>query len=85
MVFSRDYCPFCKATKDKLTEKGIEFKAVEMDLIPDGHEMHAALKKMINKRTVPQTFVNKKLIGGNDDLQAAVKNGSFDKMLANTA
>ena len=44
MVFSKDYCPFCKQSKSLLEQKGIKYKAVEMDLIQNGKEIHNALK-----------------------------------------
>ena len=46
MVFSKDYCPYCKQTKALLNKKGVQYKAVEMDLIEGGNDMHAALKKI---------------------------------------
>lgn len=49
MVFSKDYCPFCTKAKSLLDSKGIEYEVVELDLIPDGKEMHAALKSISNK------------------------------------
>ena len=44
MMFSKDYCPFCKQAKSLLDGKGVKYEVVEMDLIPDGGEMHNALK-----------------------------------------
>ena len=32
-VFSKSYCPFCKATKALLTEQGANFYAIEMDQV----------------------------------------------------
>ena len=82
MVFSKDYCPFCKQTQSLLKNKGIEFKAVEMDLIEGGNEMHAALKTFSGQNTVPCTYINGTKVGGNDDLSAAANNGKLDQMLA---
>ena len=31
MIYSKSYCPHCKATKNTLTEQNISFKAVELD------------------------------------------------------
>jgi glutaredoxin 3 len=36
---------------------------------------------MTNQRTVPNVFVNGKHLGGNDATQAAIKDGSFMRML----
>jgi glutaredoxin 3 len=82
MMFSKDYCPYCAQAKSLLDSKGVKYEVVEMDLIPDGKDMHKALKKLANQNTVPCTYVNGRKVGGCDDLKAAVANGKFDKMLA---
>lgn len=33
VVFSKSYCPYCKATKALLSEKGAKFYALELDQI----------------------------------------------------
>ncbi|KNC84562.1 hypothetical protein SARC_03235 [Sphaeroforma arctica JP610] len=47
----------------------------------DGGALQAALQEISGQRTVPNVFVKSTHIGGNDDLQAAVRSGSFQKML----
>jgi glutaredoxin 3 len=32
-VFSKSYCPYCKATKALLTEMGAKFYAIELDQV----------------------------------------------------
>lgn len=32
-VFSKSYCPYCKATKSLLTEMGAKFYAIELDQV----------------------------------------------------
>lgn len=32
-VFSKSYCPYCKATKSLLTEKGAKFYSIELDQV----------------------------------------------------
>ena len=81
MVFSKGYCPFCTKTKDLLKNKGVAFHAVEMDEIAGGDAMHASLKTYSGQNTVPNVYVNGKHIGGNDDTQAAAKNGKLKSAL----
>ncbi|EMR69796.1 hypothetical protein MGN70_002597 [Eutypa lata] len=69
-VFSKSYCPYCKATKSLLDSTGAKYYALELDQIPDGSEIQAALQEITSQRTVPNVFINKKHIGGNSDLQA---------------
>jgi glutaredoxin 3 len=68
MVFSKDYCPYCKKAKDLLSEMDIQYEVVELDLIPDGDKMQDALKVISNQRTVPCIYINKEKLGGCDDL-----------------
>ena len=75
MVFSKSYCPFCNKTKDLLKRSQITFKAVELDIVPGGEAMQTYLAKKTGQRTVPNVFVNKKHVGGNDKVQAAAKSG----------
>ncbi|RMJ28171.1 Glutaredoxin [Aspergillus sp. HF37] len=72
VVFSKSWCPFCKASKDLLSEFGATFRAVELDQngTDDGADMQSALQEITAQRTVPNIFVGQKHMGGNSDLQA---------------
>lgn len=84
MVFSKSYCPYCRASKATLQELGAQFLAIELDqigLLPrppnmtrlsgadDGQQIQDALEEITKQRTVPNIFINKQHIGGNSDLQ----------------
>ena len=81
MMFSKDYCPFCKQAKAVLESKGVQYHVVEMDKIPDGGAMHQALKAYSGQNTVPNTYIAGKHIGGCDDLKAAAANGKLKQAL----
>ncbi|KAI9866746.1 MAG: hypothetical protein M1813_000688 [Trichoglossum hirsutum] len=68
-VFSKSYCPYCRASKKLLTDSGAKFYAIELDQVEDGAEIQSALATMTGQSTVPNIFINKKHIGGNSDLQ----------------
>ncbi|KAK7740854.1 Glutaredoxin [Diatrype stigma] len=68
-VFSKSYCPYCKATKSLLDSAGAKYYALELDQVPDGSEIQAALQELTSQRTVPNVFIGRKHIGGNSDLQ----------------
>ncbi|KAL8377460.1 hypothetical protein RB595_008240 [Gaeumannomyces hyphopodioides] len=70
MVFSKSYCPYCTATKRKLTDLSAKFNAIELDQMADGGDIQDALEGMTGQRSVPNIFIAKKHIGGNSDLQA---------------
>ncbi|KAF2139503.1 uncharacterized protein K452DRAFT_253921 [Aplosporella prunicola CBS 121167] len=78
-VFSKSYCPYCKATKSLLSEMGAKFYAIELDQVDDGAAIQDALQDMTGQRSVPNIFIAKKHIGGNSDLQG--KKGELPKML----
>ena len=53
----------------------------ELDQMQNGAEIQNELAVMTGQRSVPNVFVNKKHIGGNDDTQRALRNGSLEQML----
>jgi len=69
-VFSKSYCPYCKAAKKLLTEQGAKFYSIELDEVDDGSAIQAALEDLTGQRTVPNIFINKQHIGGSSDLSA---------------
>ncbi|KAK7705512.1 Glutaredoxin [Botryosphaeria dothidea] len=69
-VFSKSYCPYCRATKSLLSELGAKYYAIELDQVDDGAAIQDALEEITGQRSVPNIFIDKKHIGGNSDLQA---------------
>lgn len=69
-VFARHGCPFCERAKTMLTERGIPFEAI---YIGDGSTM-TAVRAVSGAAKVPQVFIDGKLIGGSDALQAFLDN-----------
>ncbi|KAF1938524.1 glutaredoxin [Clathrospora elynae] len=70
-VFSKSYCPHCKAAKQLLSESGAKFYAVELDQVDDGSAIQSTLGDLTGQTTVPNIFIAQKHIGGNSDLQAS--------------
>ena len=87
VVFSKSYCPYCKSTKSTLGSFDAKFATYELNQEADGAEIQSALAGMTGQRTVPNIFIGKVHIGGNSDLEEAVRNGkdgkSFKELLAN--
>ncbi|KAL4751840.1 thioredoxin-like protein [Aspergillus terricola var. indicus] len=73
VVFSKSYCPYCKASKSLLSELGANYYALELDTIDDGADLQNALEEISGQRTVPNIYIAKKHIGGNSDLQGIKK------------
>lgn len=66
VIFTKAGCPFCSKAKALLTEKHVPYEEVVLDtgLRP---KVIGALTG--GKTSVPQIFINGKLIGGSDDLE----------------
>ncbi|TCT20141.1 glutathione peroxidase [Thiobaca trueperi] len=71
-VFSRDGCPFCVKAKEALRNAGIAFE----ELVLNRDYTEQTLRAVAGAKTVPQVFVNGKLIGGSDDTIAWLKTQS---------
>ena len=66
-VWSKDHCPFCDQAKALLTQRGIEF---EERKIGHGYTKEQLLEAVPAARTVPQIFLDDKLIGGFTELRS---------------
>jgi glutaredoxin 3 len=78
-IYSKTYCPYCDRAKSLLASKGVAFEEINLEGKPD--EMQA-LVKQTGMRTVPQIFINGKLVGGFTDLAALEQQGKLDALLA---
>ncbi|MEM6421800.1 MAG: glutaredoxin 3 [Pseudomonadota bacterium] len=78
-IYTKDYCPFCHRAKALLAGKGVTF--TDYDVTHD----RAGFAEMVERSggvTVPQVFVDGRLIGGSDDLAALEARGGLDPLLA---
>lgn len=66
VVWSKDSCPFCDQAKNLLKSKGIEFE--ERNVSKDWTR-EQLLEAVPTARTLPQIFLDDKLIGGFTDLR----------------
>ncbi|RFU25295.1 hypothetical protein B7463_g11034, partial [Scytalidium lignicola] len=80
-VFSKSWCPYCKATKALLNDLGAKYYTIELDQVDDGAEIQDALTEISGQRSVPNIYIKKQHIGGNSDLQA--KKAELPNLLKN--
>ena len=66
IVWSKYHCPFCDQAKALLKSKNIEF---EERKIGDGFTKEDLLEAVPGARTVPQIFLDDKLVGGFTELK----------------
>jgi len=68
-IFTREGCSFCARAKELLTEHGYEYAEVTLP--------HTIRTKVVGAiasgKTVPQVFINGKLIGGSEELEEWAK------------
>ena len=82
-MFSKSYCPYCQYTKDLFNNMSVNAKVIELDQVDNGDDIQRALQVISGQRTVPNVFVKGQHLGGNDDTQAAARNGKLKQMLEN--
>ena len=66
VVWSKDSCPFCVQAKALLESKGIEFEERNVSKDWTREQLLAAVP---NARTLPQIFLDDKLVGGFTELR----------------
>jgi len=70
IVWSKYHCPYCDQAKALLSQNGILF---EERKIGDGWTKEELLEEVPAARSVPQIFLNGKLIGGFNELKALLQ------------
>ena len=66
IVWSKYHCPYCDQAKALLKQRGIPF---EERKIGDGYTKEELLEAVPGARTVPQIFLDDKLVGGFNELK----------------
>jgi glutaredoxin 3 len=79
LIYSKDYCPYCVAAKNLLTQKGVGYE--EIDLTQNPELRDEMIKKAGGRTTVPQIFIGSQHIGGFDDLKALDTEKKLDPIL----
>ena len=79
VIYSKDYCPYCTAAKGLLDEKGVEYK--DIDVTNNEEALNEMLSKSEGRTSVPEIFIDGRLIGGFDDMKALEDSGDLDKLL----
>jgi glutaredoxin 3 len=84
IMFSKEWCPFCKKAKAALDDVGAKYFVKEFadmdrnDLVPDPMNWQEYLAAKTNMgKSVPKVFIEGVCIGGGDDVITMHKNGSL--------
>ncbi|NCN26424.1 glutaredoxin 3 [bacterium] len=78
-VYTKDYCPYCTAAMNLLTQKGAGYDPIDVGSDPKLFE--EMLKRASPRRTVPQIFIDDLGVGGFDDIQALDSQGKLEALL----
>ena len=78
-MYTKTWCPFCVRAKNLLEGKNQTVKEINVEHMDGGFEK---LKAQTGMRTVPQIFINDKLVGGYQELAALDASGELDKLLS---
>ena len=82
-VYTTTYCPFCTRAKSLLKHKGVAFE--EIDVTDDDKLRQKMVELAGGRRTVPEIFINGKIVGGYDELRELEMKGELDSLLAESA
>ena len=82
-IYTTTYCPFCVRAKALLRSKGVAFE--EIDVTEDDELRNKMVELSGGRRTVPEVFINGKIVGGYDELRALDSSGELDRLLAQPA
>ncbi|EMN5736619.1 glutaredoxin 3 [Pseudomonas aeruginosa] len=78
LLYTTNWCPFCRRAKALLKEKGVRWKELDIEADPAHRQ---AMTEASGRSSVPQIFINGTLIGGSDELFALDVRGELDKLL----
>lgn len=79
VIYSKDYCPYCKMAKALLNQKGVAF--TEYEVSEDAVRMAEMIERSGGGRTVPQIFIGDVHVGGGTDIVALDRAGGLDPLL----
>lgn len=72
LIYTTEYCPYCRSAKDFLKSKNVPFEEID---VTNDDAMRDKLVKLTGQETVPQIFADGKSIGGYDDLVKYYRSG----------
>lgn len=81
LLYTTQYCGYCRAAKNLLRAKGLEFQEVDVGF--DSAKRVEMVERAGGLRTVPQIFIHGRHVGGYDELAALEREGRLDDWLAN--
>ncbi|OHC29958.1 MAG: glutaredoxin 3 [Pseudomonadales bacterium RIFCSPLOWO2_12_59_9] len=78
VVYSSDYCPYCRRAEQLLKSKDVAFTRISTDGQP---AVRAEMIRKAGRTSVPQIWIGSRHVGGCDDLYALERAGKLDALL----
>ena len=78
ILYTKNYCAFCRHAKALLTSKGVEFEEINIEY---DEPLQEEVKRKSGRWTVPQIFVDGNSLGGYQEIQALDSRGELDEIL----
>jgi glutaredoxin 3 len=78
VIYVAGWCPYCQRARGLLSQKGIQFREVDVD---DDPKLRQEMIARSGRRTVPQVFIGETHVGGCDDLFALDARGELDRLI----
>ena len=78
IVYSKNYCPFCKRAIALLDIKDADYKVIDAT---EERKLKQEMQQRSGRTTVPQICIGSNLIGGCDDLFSLYEQGGLAPLL----
>jgi glutaredoxin 3 len=78
-IYMSPFCSYCDQAKALLSKKGVSFTEIDVTSTPGARQEMEA--RTAGAKTVPQVFIDGRLIGGSDRLAEMEKAGELDALL----
>jgi len=79
VMYSADWCPYCRRAEALLRSKHTEFEKIDVDAEP---QRRREMMARSGRRTVPQIWIGATHVGGCDELHDLERQGRLDALLA---
>lgn len=77
-IYTTNYCPYCRAAKSLLDNKGCDYDEINLDSDPDSKY---EVMNRLNWKSVPIIMIDGNLIGGYNELADLEKNNELEEVL----
>jgi glutaredoxin 3 len=78
VIYLTQSCPYCKAARQMLAEKGCQWQEIDLGEHPEQYE---EMIQRSGRYSVPQIWIGERHVGGFDDLMALNAAGELEELL----